>query len=320
MTAANTLRRREFLALLGAGALAARPGKPLRGIFPIAQTPFTAANALDLDALANEVKFVDRAGAHGFVWPQMASEYATLSERERLSGAEAITAVGRRLRPAIVIGVQAPDPQTAVRYARHAEKAGADAIISLPPAGHGNPDTVLAYYREIGKATGLPLFVQSVGDMPVEEIARMSREIPTMTFVKDEAGPSPLVRIQPLNKQSGGRLHVFTGNHGATLIDEMERGSEGSMPAAAFSDLYAQVWNAWQQGRRRQAMDLFGKTLLLITEVQAYGIQSLKYILHVRGVFPGYGVREKDARVPLDETGKQVLRQALDYLKPWMRG
>lgn len=314
------MRRREFIALLGAGALgAAAPGKPLRGIFPIAQTPFTDSNRLDLDALASEVKFVDRGGAHGFVWPQMASEYATLSESERLAGAEAIAATGKRLRPAIVIGVQGPDLQSALRYARHAAKIGADAVISLPPAGESNPGAVLHYYQEIGKATRLPLFLQSTGNMSVEEIVRISKAVPTFTYVKDEAGPSPLPRIAELRRQSGGKLSVFTGNHGVTLIDEMQRGSSGSMPAASFADLYAAVWDRWQAGGGKEAIDLFGKTLLLISEVQAYGIQALKHILHLRGVFPNDAVRLKDARVPLDEPGKRALREMLDYLKPWLK-
>jgi dihydrodipicolinate synthase/N-acetylneuraminate lyase len=312
------LRRREFIALLGAGALGAAPGKPLRGIFPIAQTPFTDANRLDLNALAAEVKFVDRGGVHGFVWPQMASEYTTLSESERLAGAEAIAATGKSLRPAIVIGVQGSDLQSALRYARHAEKIGADALISLPPAS-GSPDAVLQYYREIGNATHLPLFLQSTGQMSVEEIVRISRATPALTYVKDEAGPSPLPRIGELKQQSGGRLTVFTGNHGVTLIDEMQRGSSGSMPAASFADLYAAVWDGWQAGKRNEAMDLFGRTLLLISEVQAYGIQALKYILRVRGVFPNDALRLKDTRVPLDGSGKRALREMLDFLKPWLR-
>jgi len=72
--------RREFLQLLGVGALGlAVPGwrvfggeapgsKPLRGIFPVAQTPFTDSNKLDLDSLIEEVRFIDRGGVHGFVW------------------------------------------------------------------------------------------------------------------------------------------------------------------------------------------------------------------------------------------------------------
>ena len=61
----------------------------------------------------------------------------------------------------MVIGVQAPEVRTAVEYARHAGKLGADAIISLPPAPPDNDEAVLAYYKEVGGATELPLVVQS---------------------------------------------------------------------------------------------------------------------------------------------------------------
>ena len=44
---------------------------------------------------------------HGFVWPQLASEWSTLTEAERMAGTEAICSEGKKLRPAIVIGAQA---------------------------------------------------------------------------------------------------------------------------------------------------------------------------------------------------------------------
>src|SRR5438046_301330 len=125
------IARRELLKALSPAALsvllpkgfalaAAGPRTtPLRGIFPIAQTPFTASDKLDLDSLVEELRFLDRGGVHGFVWPQNASEWTTLTEAERLAGAEAVLSSGKKLRPAIVIGVQAPTVAAAIRYAHH---------------------------------------------------------------------------------------------------------------------------------------------------------------------------------------------------------
>src|SRR5664279_1584823 len=74
--------RREFLQVLGAGALgltvgSAATSKPMRGVFPIGQTPFTEDDKLDLDCLAAEVRFCNRGGVHGFAWPQIASGWST---------------------------------------------------------------------------------------------------------------------------------------------------------------------------------------------------------------------------------------------------
>ncbi|MGO8814807.1 MAG: dihydrodipicolinate synthase family protein [Terriglobia bacterium] len=338
--------RREFLQLLSVGALglaglggkmlaAAGPGpKPLRGIFPIAETPFTESNKLDLDSLVEEVKFIDRGKVHGFVWPQMASEWMTLTEAERLEGAEAIASTGKKLRPAIVIGVQGQDVASAVKYAKHAEKVGADAIISLPLSDHSDAKTNLEYYKAVGAATELPLFVQAVGNMTVDLIIELYKAVPTFRYLKDEAG-NPLKSVGPLRESSSDQLKVFSGNHGRDLIDEMRRGFSGSMPAASFADLYAQTWDLWHEGRHDEAMAMQGRTLLILTEMVSHGPEAMKYILYLRGVFKTYGVRKQpessfssaaklaavdnEADTHIDDEGKQALRETLDYLKPYLK-
>jgi dihydrodipicolinate synthase/N-acetylneuraminate lyase len=335
--------RREFLKVIGATAIGAAlprtnvlaaandaPSKPLRGIFPIAQTPFTSGNKIDFDSLVEEVRFIDRGSVHGFVWPQNASEWDTLTETERLQGAEAIASTGKKLRPAIVIGVQAADVETAIRLAKHAERVGADAIISLPPRGATDTATLSEYYKQIGRATGLPLFLQAVGDLSVDSIIDLYRAVPTLRYVKDEAG-HPLMRFSELREKSNNELKVFSGAHGRTLIDEMIRGFSGSMPAASFADIYASAWDLWHAGKRREAVEAFGNAAVLIEEISAYP-EGMKYILCLRGVFKTYQMRRRatpasgtttvekaEMGAQLDDASKQVLRQILDLVKPYLR-
>lgn len=327
--------RRAFLQTLGSSAGLALFGdqksaiasegatKPLRGIFPIAQTPFTGDNRLDLDSLAEEVRFINRGKVHGFVWPQLASEWETLSERERLDGAEVVASTGKKLTAAIVLGVQGPDTAAAVRYARHAEKVGADAIISLPPARAKDPATILDYYKQVGNATQMPLFVQAVGDMSVELILEMYKAVPTLRYIKDEAG-SPLMRFASLHGQTNGNLKVFTGGHGKTLIDELMRGFSGTMPAASFADLYASAWNLWQEGKQSEAVTVFGNAAILINEVSAYP-EGMKYILCERGVFKNWRLRSPvggtagaNGSPHLDDEAKRVLHHILGIMKPYL--
>ena len=44
-------------------------GKPLRGLYPIIQTPFTAEDKLDTAALAAEVKWLNKGRVAGLIWP-----------------------------------------------------------------------------------------------------------------------------------------------------------------------------------------------------------------------------------------------------------
>jgi dihydrodipicolinate synthase/N-acetylneuraminate lyase len=341
--------RRDFLKTLGAGALAplglamtrtgtAASRKPLRGLFPIGQTPFTEDDKLDLECLAAEIKFCNRGGVHGFAWPQIASGWSTLSQKERMDGAEAIVAAGKGGNTCLVIGVQTQgsDLAGAIQYAKHAAKTGADAVISLPPE-KADDKGMIEYYKAIGGATGLPLIVQSQGDMSVDLVVEMFQQIPTMKCVKDEAG-EPLLRVTQIRERTQDKLAVFSGNGVRTMIDEMRLGFSGHCPTTGLADLYASAFDLWHAGKHAEAFDMFGR-------IQAFNsiTGASAYVMVARGIFkettrsrptPGMGAatgaatgaasgggRGGGGGAHLDEAGKKVIREALDtYLKPYLRG
>jgi dihydrodipicolinate synthase/N-acetylneuraminate lyase len=296
--------RREFLQFLGAGAagialsplgaraqtdLVAPPAGPapwrqgpkeLRGLFPIAQTPFTGDDKLDLDSLAAQVAFCNKGGVHGLIWPQLASGWTTLTEPERMAGAEALVAAGKGGNAAVVIGVQGADMGAVTRYAGQAAKLGADAIVSLPPANVTDEKLLLDYYQQVGAITELPLFVQSTGKMSVDLIVEMFNTIPTMRHVKDEAG-EPLDRVAELRKRTNDKLLVFSGKGVRTLIAEMELGFWGHCPYTALADVYAASYNLWHGGRYQDAFDMFGRVLAF----DSLGTASGNDVLVARGVF-----------------------------------
>src|SRR5215210_5195764 len=125
----GTSRRRDILHLMGVGifglalskvGLTANAAKPMRGLFPIGFTPGTPDNKLDLDGMAAQVKFCNRGGVHGFIWPQNASGWTNLSDAERMEGNEAILSAGKGGKTAMVIGVQSNEPSAVSRYAKQA--------------------------------------------------------------------------------------------------------------------------------------------------------------------------------------------------------
>jgi dihydrodipicolinate synthase/N-acetylneuraminate lyase len=308
---------------LRAGAVAGASAKPLNGLFPIGQTPFTQDDKLDLDALTSQVRFCNRGRVPGFIWPQIASGWSTLSTEERLSGAEAILADGKRGRTALVIGVQTKgnDLPGAIAFAKHAAKNGADAICSLPP--DGTDAEILSYYKAIGAATDLPLFVQTIGNMSVDLVVQMFQSIPTMRVVKDEAG-DPLQRVTELRQKTGGKLAVFAGKGVRLMVDEMQLGFTGFCPVVALADVYQQAWELYQQGKKREAFDMFGRILAFDSITNAD-----QYLTVARGIFkedvkfrPTPGMGEGRAKQPpLTDAEKQAVRDELNtYLKPYLLG
>jgi 4-hydroxy-tetrahydrodipicolinate synthase len=297
--------------------------KPLRGLFPIGQTPFTQDDKLDFDCLAAEVKFCDRAGVPGFIWPQIASGWSTMTASERFAGAEAILAAGKGGRTALVIGVQTQnnDLAGAIAFARHAAAHGADAICSLPPTGDNA--ALLSYYKAIGSATDLPLFVQTIGDMSVDLIVEMYKSIPTMRVVKDEAG-DPLARVTEIRRRTEDKIGVFAGKGVRLMVDEMQLGFAGYCPVVALADVYQQAFELFEQGRKREAFDMFGRILAFDSISHAD-----QYLMVARGIFkentksrpmPGMG-NPANKPEPMTESDKKAVVQALDtYLKPYLRG
>ena len=106
----NKYTRRDSLKLMGSavvGSKLVRGAQPLdaqtdgvrtvrvgsvdedmRGIFVIMSTPYTESGAVHYDDLAFQVEWLDRAGAHGLVWPQNSSDYPRLTTEEIRRGFE----------------------------------------------------------------------------------------------------------------------------------------------------------------------------------------------------------------------------------------
>lgn len=319
------MNRRDFLTgALGVAALSlGRPGAAqaaasddLRGIFPIMQTPYTDNDKVDMKVLAEQARFLDRTGVHGMVWPQRASQYQYLAFNERIQGAEVLKKASKGLKPKLVIGVQGEDQATAVRYAKHAQKLQPDAIIALPTRDRGEFDLeeVERYYSAIADVCDLPMFVQTTGNMSVEFVLGMAERIPTLRFVKDEAG-NPLARLVEFNeKTKGGRPEVFSGSHGRNLIDEMMRNVAGNMPAAGWVDLYVQVWDLYEQDKFDEALEVFSKILLFVEQAVAYGFPTLSYVLELRGVFKNHHTRGD--LPPLDATALKSVKKTYDFVRP----
>jgi len=295
----------------------------LAGVFPIGFTPVNAQNQIDYEGLAAQVKFCRRGGVHGLAWPQIASGWTTLTEEERMHGAETLVSAARGGATAIVIGVQSrtADFNETERYARQAEKLGADAIICIAPPGVTDASQLLPYYQRLGKVTALPLFAQTGGDFSVDLIVEMFNTIPTFRYVKDEAG-DPLERVTEIRRRTNNQLQCFSGKGVTTMITEMERGFVGHCPFVSLADLYASAYDSYHAGRLRDAFDQFGR----IEAASSMFPQSDVDVLIARRVFrPGTTTRVAPPAPGADTQRRKTMSPEeishhLDiYLKPYLR-
>ena len=75
----------------------------------------------------------------------MLSELLRLSSEERVELAEATCRFGRA-RGAVIISVGAESSKVSERFARQAESAGADSVMTIPPVSVGVGESELAAY------------------------------------------------------------------------------------------------------------------------------------------------------------------------------
>jgi 4-hydroxy-tetrahydrodipicolinate synthase len=276
------------LARSSADASAGSGEKNFRGIFAILQTPFREDDQLDWEDLEREVSFCVRAGAHGLVWPQLAAEFYLLSEEERLRGTEVVVRAAAGRKP-VVIGVQAPVKELAVKFARHAEGKGADAVIALPPfLGSVGLATVTDYYRSLAQAVKVPIFIQNSGEpwgpaLASSFLIEQARQYPQLGYIKEEV--SPVAHRMAEYARSGVMKAIFSGNAGRNILDELAHGSSGTMPACQFIDVHVQVYDLAAAGKEQEARELFEKLLPMINLEEIYGLHFVKTVLVRRGVF-----------------------------------
>jgi 4-hydroxy-tetrahydrodipicolinate synthase len=183
------------------------------GIIPAVTTPFDASGAIDFEALAGNVSALLEAGVHGVVATGTMGEAGSLSTAERRSVVEAVArAVDGRV--PLIAGVSAGTPAAAIALAADAAEAGAVALMMLPPLGYrGDADEIVAHYRSVAEAAGLPLMAYnnpeaSGTDMDTALLARLYAEIDAVVAVKECSGD---VRRIPALIDAAPGLEVLVG-------------------------------------------------------------------------------------------------------------
>ena len=138
----------------------------IRGIIPAILTAFDGEGALDPVAERNLVDRLVAQGVHGLFLGGSTGEFPLLSEEERIRLAELVMEAARGRVP-VLVHVGAIDPRVSLRLARHAARAGAAAVSSLPPLYYRVGEAeVLEHYRRIAAAAEpLPFYAYHIPEL-----------------------------------------------------------------------------------------------------------------------------------------------------------
>ncbi|QLH71721.1 4-hydroxy-tetrahydrodipicolinate synthase [Rhodopseudomonas palustris] len=159
-----------------------------RGSFTALVTPFKNG-ALDEQAFRSLVNWQIEQGTHGLVPVGTTGESPTLSHEEHHKVVEWCIAEAKGRVP-VIAGAGSNSTREAVELARHAEKAGADAVLVVTPY-YNKPtqEGMYQHFKAVNDAIGIPIIIynippRSVVDMSVDTMSRLY-ELDNIVGVKD---------------------------------------------------------------------------------------------------------------------------------------
>ena len=311
-------RRAMLFAPLAAAVPAGAEGRAWEGIFVIMQTPFLESLEIDEESLRRESDFLARGRVHGVVWPAGAGETTSLSFRERMQYSDAVVKEAKG-RTTVLIGVHGANKFEAMEYARHAEKIGADGLHAMGPSDGTSDQQILAdYFTAIASVSKLPLSIQvSTPGMTTDFLLSLADKLPTIRILKLEGGDVPH-DVTKVIRERKRALIPSTGGGAANLMNEMERGSGGTMAGAGFADIQAEIWDLFHAGKKAAAQSLFMKFLLSAVLERRTGYVIQKEVLRRRGIFKTVTMRST-RRFTMDAADLKELDEIMEMLRPQFR-
>jgi len=236
-----------------------------KGSFTALITPFDGGE-VDYDAFGRLVEFQIASGTHGLVPVGTTGESPTLSHEEHRRVVETCVAAAKGRLP-VIAGAGSNSTKEAIGLARHAEQAGASAVLVVTPY-YNKPtqEGLYQHFKAINDSIGIPVIIynipsRSVVDMSVATMNRLFA-LPNIAGVKD-ATASP-VRTSQQRLSMGERFNQLSGED-ATALAFMAHGGHGciSVTSNVAPRLCADFQNACLAGDFRRALELHDKLMPL---------------------------------------------------------
>jgi 4-hydroxy-tetrahydrodipicolinate synthase len=232
-----------------------------RGSFTALVTPFKNGG-LDEKAFRDLVDWQIAEGTHGLVPVGTTGESPTLSHDEHKRVVEWCVDQAKGRVP-VIAGAGSNSTAEAIDFCKHAEKAGADAVLIVTPY-YNKPtqEGLYQHYKAINDAVGIPIIIynipgRSIVDMSVETMKRLY-ELKNIAGVKDAT--ANMTRVSQQRAAMGADFNQMSGED-ITALGFMAHGGHGciSVTSNVAPRLCADFQNACLKGDFAAALKLQDK-------------------------------------------------------------
>jgi 4-hydroxy-tetrahydrodipicolinate synthase len=291
------------------GAMAAKTS--FRGSFTALVTPFKNGS-LDEKAFRDLVDWQIAEGTNGLVPVGTTGESPTLSHEEHKLVVEWCVEQANGRVP-VIAGAGSNSTAEATELARHAEEAGADAVLVVTPY-YNKPtqEGLYQHFKAINDAVGIPIIIynipgRSVIDMSVQTMTRLYA-CKNVAGVKDAT--ANMVRVSQQRAAMGPEFNQLSGEDG-TALGFMAHGGHGciSVTSNVAPRLCAEFQRACLKGDYAAALALQDKLMPLHQNLFIETNPApAKYALSVLGKCADI---VRLPMVPLSEQSKTAVREAM---------
>ena len=281
------------------------------GSMPALVTPFKEGK-IDEPAYRALIDWQIASGSHGMVPVGTTGESPTLTHEEHRCAID-ICIDETRGRVPVIAGAGSNNTAEAIQLARHAESAGADAVLVVTPY-YNKPtqEGLYQHFRAVNDAVGIPIFIynippRSVVDMSVDTMKRLS-ELPNIVGVKDATGDVGRISRQ---RHSIGPDFIQLSGEDMTALAVMAAGGHGciSVTANIAPGLCAELMEATFKGDWPHALRIQDRLTPLHAAIFAEpGVNGTKYALSLLGRI------QPETRLPLvpvSEATEALIRRAM---------
>jgi 4-hydroxy-tetrahydrodipicolinate synthase len=202
--------------------------KQFRGCHTVTVTPFTEdGSALDIPALKRFLDWQHASGVPGVIILGTTGEFLTVSDAEREQYV-AETVAHCRGRMTVMVGATNAHTPTAVRYARMAERLGADGLMIAPPYYYTvTEDEIFAYYAAISEAVSIPIMLYNNPftthvDIKPHLVAKLTKHLPNIRYIKEAS--MDVGRVFDIVEATEGVMNVFAGER---VVESFKLGAVG---------------------------------------------------------------------------------------------
>jgi 4-hydroxy-tetrahydrodipicolinate synthase len=282
-----------------------------RGSITALVTPFKNGS-LDESSFRELIEWQIAEGTGGLVPVGTTGESPTLSHEEHMQVVEWCIDQSRGRVP-VIAGAGSNSTSEAIELARHAEDAGAAAVLVVTPY-YNKPtqEGLYQHFKAINDAIGLPIIIynipsRSVIDMSVDTMKRLF-ELKNIAGVKDAT--ANVVRVSQQRAAVGPDFNQLSGED-ASALGFMAHGGHGciSVTSNVAPRLCAEFQRACLRGDYAEALKLQDKLMPLHTNLFIETNPApAKYALSVLGKC------RETVRLPmvlLSEKSKTVVRAAM---------